>query len=514
MNALRWGRRGIGGVLLLHASLAPLRAQRPTPVRVAGLGALTFPVTTASPAARTAFLRGTMLLHLFHYEEAVTAYRSAQRLDPEMTMAWWGEAMAFNYGVWDEQYPDSARAALARLAPTAAMRAAKARSRRERDYLAAVEVLFGAGSKPRRDTLYAAEMARLSQHYPDDDEARLFHALALLALNQGVRDTASYRRAYLLANDVLVRHPEHSGAAHYVIHATDDPDHADAGLPAARLLARSAPAADHAQHMTSHIFMARGMWDALVAANQRASHTDANGRPMAGMPDGADCGHYTSWLHYGYLAQGRIPLATLLLEGCQALSSKDTTRSPGGAISMWVRQLLDTEEWSGAQSEWRPAARGDGYDRETWHFGHGFAAARRGDLVAAATDLLAMRQATREVAAQRTRAKDNSPEAQSYRQRARVLDLELQAVIASARKERDAALRLLRSAALISDAIPYAFGPPFIDKPVHELLGEELLTAGQQVEARAEFVRALRETPNRPLAVRGAARAAQPSRPP
>ncbi|MEO5799773.1 MAG: hypothetical protein ABIZ70_12855 [Gemmatimonadales bacterium] len=496
---------GSAFALSLMCSLA--NAQQPAVTDVPGLGALRFPVTTSSANARTAFLRGTMLLHLFHYDEAVAAYRSAERLDPGMTMAFWGEAMASNYGVWDEQFLDSARAALVRLAPTASARAAKARSQRERDYLAAVEVLFGAGAKPHRDTLYANAMAGLARRYPDDDEAKLFHALALLSLNQGVRDTVTYRRAYLIANDVLRRQPAHSGAAHYVIHATDDPDHADAGLAAARSLARTAPAADHAQHMTSHIFMARGMWQDLVAANQRATHSDASGHTMPGMTSSKGCGHYNSWLHYGYLSLGRTAEASALLQQCQARAARDSAFT-GDAIAMWSRQLLDSEGWSGPLASWRPSSLSDSYDRQSWHFSHGYAAAKRGDTATAAADLKALRQANADAAAALRKAGTRSPEDRAEAQRGAVLEFELDGASRGAAGDVFAAQQLLRRAALLSDSIPYAFGPPFVDKPAHELLGEVLLATGRRDEAAREFARARHETPNRPLALRGAARAA------
>ena len=38
----------------------------------------------------------------------------------------------------------------------------------------------------------------------------------------------------------------------------------------ARAYSRIAPAAAHAQHMTSHIFVALGTWDDVVAANEIA----------------------------------------------------------------------------------------------------------------------------------------------------------------------------------------------------------------------------------------------------
>ena len=477
-------------------------AQQPQPVTVAGLGTLTFPVTTSSNEARLAFLRGTVLLHLFHYEEARTAFRQAEKLDSGFTMAWWGEAMAWNYGVWNTQFADSARAALARLGPSPAARVAKGRTPRERDYDATVETLYGIGSKPHRDTVYAAAAEILSKTYPDDDEAKLFHALALLGLNQGVRDIPTYGRALVLATDVFKRHPDHPGASHYVIHASDDPAHAAFGLDAARALAKSSPAADHGQHMTSHIFMALGMWDDLVSANERATHTTA----MPGMPEmkSTGCGHYNEWLNYGYVAQGRIAAARQLLQRCKA-----NAKVVANAIDMWSHYVIDTEDWTGDQAKWvaRPAKSPDA--RATYSFTYGVAAARRGDATGATSAMQSLQASRHEALAEAKKADDTQPETTQALQRLHVLDLELQAVIRSVAGKHEAAIALLRQAAQIEDGMAYAFGPPEIDKPSHELLGEELLLAGRPANARTEFLSALKVTPLRPLALRGLARAGE-----
>ena len=507
----------LGSALLMALLAQPLGGQATAPTTIPGLGALTFPVTTASQPAREDFLRGTLLLHLFHYPQAATAFRAAEQLDPGFTMAYWGEAMAFNWGVWNEQYADSGRAALGRLAPTPAARAAKARTPRERGYLEAVEILYGPGTKPHRDTLYAAAMDRLSRAYPQDDEAKLFDALALLGLNQGVRDVPTYQRAYALAHDVFVRHPDHPGASHYVIHSTDDPAHASMGLAAARALAISSPGAEHAQHMTSHIFMALGMWDDLVIANERATHADPSGGEMPGM-NGRFCGHGNSWLDYGYVAQGRIALASRLLGRCQAQATagSDRTRPQDtdpddsqlfSAISMWSHWLIDTERWSDAQSRWQPTIGPAPGPRITWRFAHGFAAARRGDTETARVDLGALQVAGSDAVARAGKAHDTSPETIQDQTRARALDLELQGVIALGDGNLEAAITLLRHATAVEDSMPYAFGPPYVDKPSHELLGEALLQVGQGKAAVAEFRRSLKDTPLRPIALRGLARA-------
>jgi hypothetical protein len=77
-------------------------------------------------AARQAFVRGVLLLHLFEYLDAAAAFREAERLDASFAMAYWGEVMTANHPVWNEQDGNAGRAALVKLAPTPAERVAKA----------------------------------------------------------------------------------------------------------------------------------------------------------------------------------------------------------------------------------------------------------------------------------------------------------------------------------------------------------------------------------------------------
>ena len=58
------------------------------------------------------------------------------------------------------------------------------------------------------------------------------------------------------------------------------------------------------------------------------------------------------------------------------------------------------------------------------------------------------------------------------------------------------------------DTLPFEFGPPFIDKPAYELLGELLLASGQPKEARTAFEKALGRTPERTAALVGLMKAA------
>lgn len=490
----------------------PLQAQDGGALTVRGLGTLAFPTSTRIAAAQQAFVRGVLLLHLFEYQDAAVAFRDAERLDERFAMAHWGEAMTANHPVWNEQDVDAGRAALLRLGATQPERAAKASTARERAYLGAVEVLYGPGAKPRRDTLYSAAMGRLARAYPTDDEARLFYALSLLGLSQGVRNVRTYLLAAAIAESVLARNPHHTGASHYLIHAVDDPDHAAMGLPAAKALARSAPDADHAQHMTSHIFVALGRWDDVVAANETATAVvnemlrRRNRRPFY-------CRHYNVWLDYGYVQQGRLLDATRLLALCrqqaagEQAESEDLDPDAYSFLTMWSHYLIATGNWSDSVGRW-PIDPGPRLGpRLTYWFTASFGAARRGDLPAARSALGEFERAQAE-----TETWIAGPEGSGHDQpelaRARVLRSELEGLIAGGEGNVEGELARLRAATLIEDSMAYAFGPPFVNQPSHELLGAELLRLHRFRDALAQFRIALTRTPRRTAALLGLARAA------
>jgi len=507
--------RCLGGLALVLLLAAPAFAQPDSAVTVPGLGTLTFPTSATVPAAERAFVRGVLLLHVFEYDDAADAFRAAERAEPGFALAYWGEAMTHTHPVWDEQNLAAGRTALASLGPTPAARAAKAPTARERGYLHAVEILYGDGPKARRDTLYADAMGRLAAEYPEDDEAKLFHALSLLGLSQGVRNVPTYLRAATISESVFARNPRHPGAAHYWIHGMDDSEHAADALPAARALAGIAPDAAHAQHMTSHIFVALGLWDDVVAANENATRVVNTTRRSRDLGP-SFCGHYNLFLDYGLLEQGRVREAQRLLAACR---TQATNQRPGphdldpdsySFITMWSRWVLDARAWSGPVAQWAIDPGSAPAPQLSYWFTRGFAAARVGDLAAAHDALTAYAAAAHDVRAViDSDGPTPSPDDREFLLRTEVLRLELVGLIAAARGERAAALDSLRRATAVEDGMAYAFGPPYVNEPAHELLGEELLEAGQPAAARAEFETALKRTPGRTSVLLGLARSAR-----
>lgn len=471
---------------------------------------------SGAPAAQERFLYGLAQLHNFEYATAAEAFRAAQAIDPSFAMAYWGEAMTFNHAIWMEQDLTGARAILAKLGATPAERAAKAPTEREKGYLSTVEILYGEGSKEERDFLYEEALGELSRRFPDDPNAAAFHALSILGTAHAGRDVAIYMRSAAILEEWYPRLPDHPGILHYLIHSYDDPDHAPLGLRAARRYGDVAPEAPHARHMTSHIFLALGDWDGVVVANEAAS---AAGNRMRGAhgQHARGCGHYPFWLAYGYLEQGRFGDARRVLEECRAEATSDHATgaddpgcdpdrsSLGSYVAMWSRYLIDSEDYGGEVSGWtidpgpRPATR--------FHlaFARGFAAARRGDLASARAEATKMQAAKVELDARYAAEK---PTDRSPQQRTEVLTLELAGAIAAAEGKTSVAIERLLAAAKLESEMPVDFGPPTVDKPANELLGEVLLASGDAKGAKVAFEAALARTPRRTASLLGLSRAA------
>jgi tetratricopeptide (TPR) repeat protein len=479
-----------------------------------GYGHVEF-ANSGAPSAQADFQDGVALLHDFEYESAAAAFRRAEASDPGFAMAYWGEAMTFNHPIWMERDLEAARAALNKLAPTPAERRARAKTDRENAYLDAIEILYGEGTKESRDFRYETAMAKLHDQYPDDVDGAAFYALSILGTAHGGRDVATYMRAAGVLEEAWINHHDHPGLVHYLIHTYDDPAHAPLGLRAARIYARLAPDAGHAQHMTSHIFLALGMWPATVDANLAAIAAKDRTRRAAG-EEPVVCGHYLSFLAYAYLQLGQMDKARSAVTACGAtMKAKAVAEQPsqsmdpdnsiaGSFANMRLRYLLDTGDWSGELAGWPlPMTSGPGA-RLDFAFARAMGEIEQG-LVAAAHEALGTLDAVaRDVIDIETKAGGADP---SYRVRAEIFVLEARGLLAEQEKNSAGAEKLLRQAVASEETLPIAFGPPIIDKPTHELLGEFLLRHARADEAQVEFGKALARTPGRRLAERGLAAA-------
>jgi len=506
--------------LMIASAAAPSRAQQ------SQLGKVDFP-TSGSEKAQQHFLRGVAALHSFWYEEALDAFREATKVDPGFMMGYWGEAMAHNHPLWSEQDTEAARKVVAKIKDSPKL------SGKEVAFLNAVRALYGEGDKRARDLAYSAIMEKIYNENPDDLEAASFYALSLLGLwrpeDKGYRLQA---RAGAIALDVYKKNPDHPGAAHYIIHAFDDPEHAIIALPAARRYAEIAPDAHHARHMPSHIFLQLGMWPEAAASNETAWAVSDAWVRRKNLSISLRDYHSLHWLLYVYLQQGRYGKAEELLSLMQKTmreSKYDNKLRPNYYANNYANmastfivetgrwdlaaKLFDPIEGQTAESAGAHAAHGGPQPVESAGtmrrsnvgqvlptFVRGLAAAARGS-----------EEAEKSLAKlQEMRKQSTAPDA--YRAKpGEIRELEIAALAAASKKNYDEAISIMKKATALEEEMAPPSGPPSLIKPSHELFGEILLAAGRPKEAAAQFATALLRQPNRARSLIGAARAASAS---
>ena len=473
------------------------------------LGSIDF-LNSGMRQAQDAFNRAVLLLHSFEYQDAREAFQEVQEIDPDFALAYWGEAMTYNHPLWRQQDQEAAIAALEKFAPTPEARHAKTKTDRERGYLHAVEVLYGEGDKLARDHAYSQALAELVERHPDDLEARAFYALSVLGTAQGVRDFAVYMRAGSIAEEVFAANPDHPGAAHYMIHSYDDPVHAPLGLRAARVYARIAPAAPHAQHMISHIYVALGWWAESVESNVKSFDVSVERRQRKGLGVDANGYHSLHWLEYSYLQLGQFEEAREKLE-----MMHEFAKESGSARALWYHAAMRAAYIveTGAQDappEINPEetqVTGAAADL----FASGYAALLAGNLDTAEEFAARMDARYESAAAGHLCGQTGGFEDTTKRDLvvAEVMQNSLRALIAMNRGETDRAIGLFEKATETEATMAADFGPPIIVKPSHEMYGEALLALGRPEVAKRQFDIALQRAPRRSLSLAGLVRAAR-----
>jgi tetratricopeptide (TPR) repeat protein len=464
------------------------------------LGNVNFPVS-CSAEAQQGFNRAAAMLHNFWFPQAGNAFTEVAKTDPACAMAYWGVAI-------------SARAnPLVGFPQPAAMKrgwefvekakAAGAKTQRERDYIAALELYYKDPESPNhqpRVLAFEKAMEQLTQRYPDDQEAALFYALAineaLLALPADKTYTR-HRKAAQITQNVLAKQADHPGALHYLIHSYDFPALADRGLDAANVYASVAPGAPHALHMPSHIYSMLGMWEQSIKANLNA--VDAAKGYV----------HAIDFMVYAHLQMGQDGEAKRLMATSAELQKSAgglDQRSPTGALlgvhtayaAIPARYAIERGAWTEAaalplQPTSPPA------DAIT-HFTRAMGFARLRNTASARTEIDKIQALRDEL------AKGTDP---YWVEQVDIQREAAQAWVAYSEGNKVQAIKLMRSAADREDGSEKHVAMENRLWPMRELLGELLLELKEPTQALKEFDKSLGDSRNRLRGFYSAAKAAE-----
>ena len=537
----RRGARGAGSKKLalsfaVLGSLSPVafgkEAGSPSTERAPALGRLTFPVT-ASEIASQHFVRGLLALHSFWYEEARDEFRAATRVQPSFAMGFWGEALTFFHPVWGAEDVAAEKRALD------AVPAQPAITARELAYLDAARTLVGDGDFAAHAARFRDAMRAVHQRFPDDDEAAALYAVAILGTVD--RKSPAYRsraEAGALMLELFARRPDHPGAAHYIIHAFDDPEHARIALPAARRYARIAPEAFHALHMPSHIFVHLGMWREAAASNESSWAASREWVKRRKLDSSLVDFHSLSWLHAIYLELGDRLKANEMLERfreAMAAARDDRAWLRVEYLKMVLKNAVEADSFADLESKLAPLAAGpsQGEQSDTGPAypkgqaglvpdqglaGASCHPARESDDARAARRERGYRALLRAEAALARRDPGNALKAvDDYRATLtaedrgrdvwRILELTARGRAIAMRGDVETGRKMIEEAADCEDREAPS-GPVERGVTARERLGELFIALGRPKDAEHEFRRALELHPRRARALLGCARAA------
>ncbi len=472
------------------------------------VGRVNFSVSCNAPA-RAEFGRAIAMLHSFWYEESGSAFGDIVKKDPRCAMGYWGVALSLYHPLWEQPSPEALRDGWAAVEKAKAL---GAKTARERDYIAAIESFYAVEKRDYRTRVlsYERAMEQLYVHHPEDKEAGVFYALALIATAQALPTDKTYTRekkAAEILNRALAKEPHHPGVVHYLIHAYDSPALASLALPAAQAYAKIAPSVPHALHMPSHIFTRLGLWQESINSNL-ASEAAAKDYAVRTRMDGAwdEQLHAMDYLMYAYLQLAQDAKAKGILDELNLIrkTNAETFKVAYAFAAIPARYAIERRQWSEAASlELRPQE--FPWNRSPWaeaivHFARGLGAARKGDVAGARKEMDKLAGIQKALAG--ATGYDWTTQVEIQRRA-------IAAWLAHAEGKDQEAVTHMRSAADLEDTTdkhPVTPGPIV---SARELLGELLAELGQPAEAMKEFEISLRAAPNRFNGVYGAAHAAE-----
>jgi hypothetical protein len=507
-----WKRLSFALLLLSAFMCSPAGGQEKQHRHGAGpaetLGKVHFPVSCHA-AAQKEFSRAVAMLHSFWYEMAEETFRAVVRADSTCAMGYWGVAMSLYHPIWGE--PATPPVLEEGLAAVESAKALSPKAPRERDYVAAIEAYYKDYDKldhPTRARAYEKSMEQLHQRYPEDREAGLFYALALLSTAPPTDKTyANQKKAAAILDAVSAVEPDHPGVAHYFIHAYDHPELAPLALPAARRYAQIAPAVPHAQHMPSHIFTRLGLWQDSIQSNLASAAAARKFAADAHMNATWDQQlHAMDYLLYAYLQGAQDAKAKGVLDELATIqkSQPENLTAAFAFAAIPARYAIERRHWSEAASlELRPAM--FPWNRYAWpeatlRFARAIGAARSGHPGEAQKDLERIEVLRKSLADAKQTYWANLVE---------ILRLESAAWMARGSGKNEEALQLMRSAATLEDSTDKHPVTPGSLLPAHEQLGDLLLDLEQPAAALRQYEASLLDAPNRFNSLYGAAHSAE-----
>jgi tetratricopeptide (TPR) repeat protein len=465
----------------------------PLAPRLQNLGVHTFPVTTSVERAQLFINQGLNLAFAFNHAEAARAFAEAARLDPESAMAYWGHALVLGPNINAPMTPDDEPKAYA-LAQKAVALKSKV-TPREQAYIDAIAARYTGRPEDRvkADKAYVASMERLIAAYPDDLDAQVLYAEALMDLmpwSYWTRDGQPHegtRHIIASLERVLAKNQYHPGALHLWIHlweATDTPERAEAE---ADRLAPLVPGAGHMVHMPAHIYQRVGRHADVIRVNQLAAKADEDYIAQCKAQGLYPLGYYPHNLHFIWMGATASGQKSLAIEAARKLANQVPRDALAAApilqgflvVPYWA--MVRFEQWDAILADRGPDHQ-TLFTRGVWHYARALALAALDRPDDASRELVALRA----LVAQPEMKKESTFSSNSGFAILRIAPEVVAGEIAARRGEWDTAIQHLERAVRYEDALVYQ-EPHDWHAPARQNLAAVLLKAGRADEAETVY---------------------------
>jgi tetratricopeptide (TPR) repeat protein len=474
-----------------------------------GLGKVSYPVTTKSPEAQKYFNQGLALTYGFNHGEAARSFKTAIKLDSTCAMAYWGLALVLGPNYNAALNPTSL--ADINLAIDQASRFSDLVEANERALINAIAKRF-----PRQEEkdmtsyyeAYASEMKKAHQQFPADIDIATLYADALMNLhpwNLWLKDgTPQPWTPDIIAHleKTLKQSPDHPGAIHYYIHATEASKTAVKALPFADKLIDAMPAAGHLVHMPSHTYIRTGDYHKGVLVNEKAALADSTYIAQCKVQGAYPMLYYPHNIHF--LA------ACAFLEGNSKKAIESAWKVAANADKKYLNEsatvqhfslipyyvLVHLGKWNDILQLKKPGELK--YPLAIWHYARGMAYRGQGNVEAAEKELAFLKNISGDESLKSFMIWDLN----SAHDLVNMAALTLEGEIAASRKLYDHAVQLLEKAVDIEDRLNYNEPPDWFFS-IRHTLGHILNEAGRYGEAQQVYLKDLETFPNNGWALKG-----------
>lgn len=480
-----------------------------------GMGDHTHPITTNNKYVQRYFDQGLTIDFAFNHAESARSFRAGQTLDPNCAMCFWGEALALGPNINVTSNGSVIMADQERLAAYEAIQKAVSLknkvSEKERDFIDALATRYnGDTASPRGplDLAYAEAMRKLSNKYPEDDDAASLFAESLMNtmpwdywIDADIPKPLTVEAIETLEK-VMARNPRHPMALHLYIHAVESSSQPERAEAAADILLDLVPGAGHLVHMPSHIYWRVGRYADASESNIMAAAVDEAYIAACNAQGFYPAAYYPHNIHFLWASSSMEGRSEIAIEAGEKVAKnvrlEMIDQFPGVEFFKTVPMLslVQFGLWDRVLELDPPAERLE-YANAIWHYARSVAYSNKGNIESA--------QKEREMIESLKDTNDVLHLDSIYYPASMLLEIADSLAlgeIAISNNDYQSAIQYFANAVSVQDALPYT-EPPFWYYPTRLSLGKAYLLSDQADEAEVVFKENLKRYPRNGWALYG-----------